>query len=93
MITIDKKEIKACCGKSQIIWKLNVPIKQENIDLLQQAGFFPVKSYLNIGMLYVEDKGLIASGVFGMNEIRINCKNKLCQESIILFEKTVLSFQ
>lgn len=90
MIKIDKREIQSCCGKKQLIWKLSVPLNRELLTTLQQAGFFFVRTYLDAGMMYVEDKGLIAAGVFGQNEMRINCKNKQCDESAILLERTLL---
>ncbi len=58
--------------------------------MLQQNGFFFVQSYFDAGMLYIETNSIIASGVFGQNEIRIKCKNNLCDEGISLLEKTLL---
>lgn len=86
MIKIEKKEIKACCGKKQTIWKLNAPIDQYLLPTLQQAGFSYLRSYLDAGMLYIEDSNLIARGVFGQNELSIKCKNSLCSQSSFILE-------
>jgi hypothetical protein len=91
LIKIDKREIKACCGKSQKIWKLNVPLNRDFLPIFQQAGFFFLSSFLDAGMLYVEDKGLTATGVFGLNELKIVCKNKSCEDSMKVLEQTILS--
>lgn len=90
MITINKREIKSCCGKKQLIWKLTVPLKKEHLEILQKAGFSFVRTYLDAGMLYVETKNLIAVGVFGLNELTIKCKNAKCDESAELLERTIL---
>lgn len=91
MIQIDKREIKACCGKTQVSWKLSVPLKKDYLPFLQKAGFTVVKTYLDAGMMYIEDKALIARGVFGLNEIIIKCKSKQCPESSNVLEQTLLS--
>lgn len=90
MIKISKREILSCCGKKQLVWKLSSPLKKEHLEILQQAGFSFVRTYLDAGMLYVEDKGLIASGVFGLTELQIKCKNAKCEESTKVLEKTIL---
>lgn len=93
MIHIDKTEIKSCCGKSQTIWILSLPLSKELIPLLQQAGFSVLSMYTNVGMLHAEDRGLIANGTFGLAEIRIRCTNgKYCADSKELLEKVILAF-
>lgn len=91
MIQIDKKEIKACCGKKQTIWKLNVPLRKEQLSVLQQAGFYYLRSFYDAGMMYIEDQGLTASGVFGLSELHIKCKNKKCEDSVKKLEQTILT--
>lgn len=73
-----------------MIWKLNIPIVKEHLSIFQQAGFSFVRTYLDAGMLYIESKGLIATGVFGLNELTIKCKNIQCDENSKLLEKTIL---
>lgn len=92
LIQIDKREILSCCGKKQLIWKISVPLKKEHLDFFQQAGFSFVRTYLDAGMMYIENKGLIATGIFGLNEIKIKCKNSQCNESSQLLEKTILIY-
>jgi hypothetical protein len=91
LIQIEKKEIQSCCGKKRLVWKLNCTLKKEHLSILQQAGFFFLKSFRDAGMIYIEDKGLIARGVFGLNELQVSCKSKACEESIKLLEKTILT--
>lgn len=90
MIEISKREIKSCCGKKQLIWKLSTALKKEHLDILQKAGFSFTRTYLDAGMMYVEDKGLIANGIFGLTELRIKCKTSHCEESAKLLERTIL---
>lgn len=90
MILIDKREIKSCCGKSQKIWKLSIPLKKEFLETFQKAGFTYLTSFLDAGMLYIQDSSLIVSGVFGLNELRLKCKNKNCENSIDKLEQIIL---
>jgi hypothetical protein len=92
LIQIDKREIVSCCGKKQMIWKLNTPIKKDHLEIFQRAGFSFVKTYIDAGMIYIEDKGLTATGVFGMNQFTIKCKNAKCEESAKLLERTILAY-
>lgn len=91
MIQIDKKEIKACCGKKQTMWKLSIPLSKDHLPVLQQAGFYYLRSFYDAGMMYIEDRGLTARGVFGLNELHIRCKNKQCEESVKLLEQVILT--
>ena len=91
MITIEKKEIKSCCGKKSITWKLNTPIQKEWLDIFQKANFFFLKAFYDAGQLYIEDNGLIVKGFFGQNIFTLICKNKQCEDSMRLFERTILA--
>lgn len=91
MVSIEKREIPACCGKKQVIWKLNVPLKKEHLIIFQQAGFQFLQTYLDAGMLYVEDQNFFTTGVFGLNELKIKCKTKQCADSLVLFEQTIIN--
>lgn len=90
MVKIEKREISTCCGKKQLIWRLNISLNKNHCVLLKQAGFSFFKSYYDSGMLYAEDKGLIASGVFGLNELNIKCKNEKCNDSVRILEEFIL---
>lgn len=90
MVIIEKRETAACCGKTQIIWKLNIPIKKEYLPFLQEAGFMFRQTYLDAGMLYIEDNNLLVTGVFGLTDMRIRCKTTLCNNSKTLLEQVIL---
>ncbi len=91
MIQISKREILSCCGKKQLIWRLNIALDKDQLPIFQQAGFSFVPAYIDAGMIYIEDKGLTATGVFGLNELTIKCKNKKCEESAAILERTILA--
>lgn len=91
MISIEKREVRSCCSdKKRIIWKLSVALSQEQLPFFQAAGYTIIKAYLDAGQLYIENSSLIATGVFGLTELNIKCKNKKCQESIPQLEQTIL---
>lgn len=90
---IEKKEIKACCGRTQPLWNLSQPISLLLGENIQNSGFFSVPSYAKIGMIYLEDKNIIVSGVLGMTELTIRCKSKKCQDSLVILEKVILNVE
>ena len=90
---IVKNEIKSCCGKKQLVWKLPFSIQKEYLGQLQKAGFPYLKSFYDAGMLYLENKTIIVTGVFGLNEIKIKCKHKDCSANINLLEHVLLHLE
>ena len=92
MITIEKREIKACCGKKQLIIKINIAFDKEHLSIFKQSGFPFLSQYFDAGMIYIEDSGLIATGTLGSNELRIKCKNQTCQKSISKLERIIAQF-
>lgn len=94
MITIIKKEVKSCCGKTSKIWQLSSSLNKSFLPIFELNGFFHLKSFFDAGMLYIEDKNVIATGVFGLNELSIKCKNKKnCQQSVDLLESIILNIK
>lgn len=82
-----KREIPACCGKKQWLLKLGISLDQSQLPIFTEAGFPFLQQYFDAGMIYLEDSGLIASGRFGGDELRIRCKNSSCQESLQKLER------
>jgi len=62
-------------------------MENEYLDYFVKNHYTMVKSYINIGIFYVEDANLIALGPFGGNKLQIKCKNANCDESLIKFEE------
>lgn len=84
---IKKIETKACCGKTQIILQFEFPLEQEHIQFFLLSNFLESKSYTSRGILYMEDPNLSIMGPFGSNRLTLKCKNKDCNNSIVIIEK------
>lgn len=85
--TTTKSPSKCNCSKPQSFLEFNFPMENEDLDFFIENGFKPVKSYINIGIFYVEDDNLVAIGPFGSNKLQIKCKNQNCEGSIVKFEE------
>lgn len=95
MATIKKTTLKSTgckCSKEQLIFELSVSLDKSYIQLFNGSGFLEVKSYTNLGILYVESKDLTAIGPFGSNRLNIKCKTANCQNNILELEKIIDKF-
>ena len=62
-------------------------METEDLAYFVAGGFRGVKSYIDIGIFYVEDINLIALAPFGTNRLQIKCKNTACEPSIVKLEE------
>lgn len=74
------------CSKGQIILELNYSLDKAHLQILSNNNFRESKSYTDVGILYVEDANLAASGPFGSNRLQIRCKNDNCDASLANLE-------
>ncbi len=90
MIEIKKTTHAACCGKTQTVWQINVPLLKEYVKLFEENGFLSIKKSIDSGIFNVENSNMRAICPFGNNKIQIKCKTKLCEEGKCEFEKVLL---
>src|SRR5271163_2709508 len=81
-----KTPSKCNCAKPQVFLEFNYPMEVEDLAYFVAGGFRGVKSYLDIGIFYIEDINLIALAPFGTNKLQIKCKNTACEPSIVKLE-------
>ena len=91
MNKIEKTEIKACCGKTQLNFKVNFSCSKDHIDSFVKEGFILAKGFFDAGILYVEDSNLIIICTFGSNNFNLKCKSKACPDSIVKAENIILN--
>ena len=84
-------ELKSCCGKTKIGFKLHFTLSADILPLLVGAGYREAKNFTKAGMLYVENDAIVANGPFGSNVIHIICKINDCSPAIDNFEKLLQS--
>lgn len=84
MSTINRKIIKHKCNctKEEIYLEFNFPLKIEHLQVFIKESYKTKQSYINSGILYIEDVNLIAMAPIGTNRLKIKCKNNKCLEDL-----------
>lgn len=79
------------CSKAQTILEMNFSLDRTHIQYFLNNNFTEVKSYTNVGILYIEDASLAAIGPFGSNRLQIKCKNPKCDASLAILENVLMN--
>lgn len=78
----------ACCGTTNITFKIDQPITRHLLERFKQEGFEELEHFTKNGMLYIFDKKLIISGSFGSTTLTVKLKSNInSEETIINFEE------
>lgn len=75
------------CKKPQVLLEVNLSFNYEHLQLFIDNGFTISKSYIDAGILYIENTNLAAVGPFGSNRLQIKCKNSNCDTSLADLER------
>lgn len=83
---IKRHQVKACCGKSNIILEAPSAIRKHQVSVFEGAGYSAPQSHKDIGIFYVRGDGVVATAPYGSRRITVYC-GKNCDEKIDAFEK------
>ena len=87
---IEKITIKACCGKTQVIFKIGKPITQSFLESLKSNGFTEAPHFTKVGILYADNLDLTVTGPFGSDRLQAHCKKSDCDQILNNFEELLL---
>lgn len=89
MSVISRKIIKHKCNciKEEIYLEFDFSLKIEYLQIFIKENYKTKQSYINSGILYIEDTNLIAMAPIGTNRLKIKCKNKKCLEDLDRLEQ------
>lgn len=90
MTAFKKARVPSCCGSLATVYELNFPLKQEQVQHFEDAGFVVSKPFLQAGMLYVENKLMTGVGTFGKNKIDLKCKVPKCDTVSTVMEDVLI---
>lgn len=82
----ERFSVNACCGKTSIILKLDVPLSIEHLKAFVKLGFNEAKHFTDAGILYADNLDLIITGPLGSNRLQVKCKNANCEQKVANFE-------
>ncbi len=91
MISVERRQIEACCGQKQLTIKFNGSLFKSHIEIFVKEGFTVQERFVKSGILFLDDENISASCPFGQNELHIKCKNKDCLDSVSKIEKIILA--
>jgi len=89
-VKVERFVVPACCGRKQIVFKIDRPVQQDLIDLLKSNGFTEAEQYTKVGMLYADNPDLIVSGPMGADRVNVKCKQDNCDKILNDFEALLL---
>ncbi len=83
---IERFTIKACCGRTSLIFKTDQPLSTLHLAALVKLGFVEAANFTKAGILYADNSDLIVTGPFGSNKLQVQCKIKDCAQKVNDFE-------
>jgi len=87
---VEKIVIQACCGKKQILFKINRPITADLLNNLISNGFTEHAHFTKAGILYADNLDLTITGPFGSDRLQAHCKKSDCDQIFNNFEELLL---
>lgn len=82
--------VNACCGKKQIVFKIDRPVSKALLEHLKSNGFKELPHFTQAGMLYADNLDLIITGPFGSDRVNAKCKKENCDQILNDFEALLL---
>jgi hypothetical protein len=80
---VERSIMPGCCGKKQIIFKLDRPIQRPFIDFLVSNGFIEQTQYTAVGMAYVNNSVFILTAPIGTDRVNVKCKQGDCNDQLL----------
>ena len=77
----------AACANQSFSLKLEKPLTKDMLTFFSKNGFQEAQNFTNSGIFYIENVGLVATGMMGNTTLTVKCKNKNCQNFINSLEE------
>lgn len=71
-----------CCGRTNVIFKLDRPIDLKLLDFLVSKGFTEAPNFTKVGMLYADNLEFTLTGAIGGDKLQAKCKPKDCAQKL-----------
>lgn len=79
---VERFSIKACCGRSTIIFKTDQPITANFLANLVKLGFYEHTHFTKVGIIYVDNSDFILTGPLGSDRLQVKCKFVDCDQKL-----------
>lgn len=88
---LDKFDVKACCGRMNVVFKADTMLDANIIGKLVSKGFKELEHFTKAGILYVENASFIITGPIGSDRLQVKCRKSDCSKEMVELEKTLES--
>jgi hypothetical protein len=87
---VERFVVQACCGKKQIVFKIDRPLNVSILEVLKSNGFTEALNFTKAGMVYADNLDLIVSGPIGGDKLNVKCKKEDCEQILNDFEALLI---
>jgi hypothetical protein len=87
---VERFVVQACCGRKNIVFKIDRPIDIALLEVLKSNGFTEAPNFVQAGMLYADNPDLTVSGPIGMDRVNVKCKKEDCDQILNDFEALLI---
>lgn len=83
----ERFNIKACCGRKAVIYRVDRPLSKDTIASFVKIGFNESAHFTSSGILYVDNLDFILTGPLGSDRLQVKCKKPNCDQNLNDFEQ------
>ena len=86
---IERFSVNTCCKGTSVALKLGSPLSKDFLPSIESGGFKENPQFTKVGIFYVENASLIATGALGSDILQIRCKSEKenCENYINIFQE------
>lgn len=85
--------VQACCGRTNVMFKLDQPIGLKLLNFLISKGFVEDPKFTKAGIVYVDNPDFILTGALGSDKLQAKCKLKDCAQKLDELEGIFLQME
>ena len=90
---VERITVRACCGKTSLVFKLDRHIDANLLTFFTNNGFTENTHLTKSGILYVDNLDFTLSGALGANKLQAQCKIKDCTAKLDELEALLLQVE
>lgn len=79
---VERFSIKACCGRTSIIFKTSRPLSKDDVTSLVGYGFVENAHFTKAGILYADNSDFILTGPIGSDRLQVKCRFLDCSQKL-----------
>lgn len=88
---VERVSIRACCGKTALMFKTSQPLTKEVMAYLTKNGFKELEHFTKAGILYLENIDFVLTAPIGSDKLQLKCKTNDCEQKINNLEQMLIN--